>query len=377
MFIERCEAVPIASSAATPERRQRGSQLSKGGTSSQLDQQSTPVHSDRSSSSASTAADSRLGLRKQQKDRYVDTVIAWCSLLAACLTHQACQRLDATALEMGRQDLNKALSDKAISALPDAFLLELVRGGHSYPATSSVTPLSLHALSPSSQTVKAASITWRQVFALLNEMRQRMSPSNLSPILTHYSPPLAYDIEAECRSLHKTLLEHCASLYEVCLTPLLPRLVTEHLTKMCTKHRVDLPVIPLPTTSQAQVERWFGAGESRIIQHFYAPAMCRSGTEKEEEGTAVLVAFNAKPIKHLSSFTMASTSGINVVKVSGTRRRLSRVKESLEDCAHKLEEAVMTSGAAEKGSKARRSSTAARTVIPPDVQVTSTREEDV
>ena len=91
----------------------------------------------------------------------------------------------------------------------------------------------------------------------------------------------------------------------------------------------------------------------------------------------MLVAFNAKPIKHLSSFTMASTSGINVVKVSGTRRRLSRVKESLEDCAHKLEEAVMTSGAAEKGSKARRSSMAARTVIPPDVQVTSTREEDV
>ena len=307
----------------------------------------------------------------------MDTVIAWCSLLAACLTHQACQRLDASALEMGRQDLNKALSDKAISALPDAFLLELVCGGHSYPATSSVTPLSLHALSPSSQTVKAASITWRQVFALLNEMRQRMSPSNLSPILTHYSPPLAYDIEAECRSLHKTLLEHCASVYEVCLTPLLPRLVTEHLTKMCTKHRVDLPVTPLPTTSQAQVERWFGAGESRIIQHFYTPAMCRSGTKKEEEGTAVLVAFNAKPIKHLSSFTMASTSGINVVKVSGTRRRLSRVKESLEACAHKLEEAVMTSGAAEKGSKARRSSTAVRTVIPPDVQVTSTREEDV
>ena len=375
LFIERCEAAPLTTSAATPEHSQKGSQLSKGQTLSQLDQRSTPIHTDRSSSSASPAGDRHVGLRKQQKDRYVDTVVAWCSLRAALHAQQACQRLDATALEMGRQDLSKALNDKAISSLPDAFLLELVHGDHSYPATSNATPLSLYALSPSSQTLKAVSITWRQVFTLLNEMRQRMAPSNLSPVLSHYSTPLAYHTEAECQSLHKALLEHCASVYEACLTPLLPRLITEHLTKMCTKHRVDLPVVPLPTPSQLQVERWFGAGESQVVQHCYTPVVC-SGREEEEEGTVMLVAFNAKLIKHLSSFTMASTSGINVLKVSGSRERLSRLRESLDACASKLKGAVMVNEAAEKGSKTRRASTAVKTVIPPDLQVTSTQWEN-
>lgn len=368
LFIERSEAASLISSVATPEQRLKSSQLSKGQAFSQADQHSTPLQMDHSSITASAAGNSRPGSRKQQKDRHVDTVIAWCSLRAALLSQQACQQLNATALEMGRQDLSKALNDKALFSLPDGFLLELVHGDHSYPATRTTTPLSLHVLSPSSQTLKAVSITWRQIFTLLNDMRQRMAPSNLSSILAHYSPPLVYHSEAECQSLHKALSEHCANIYDACHTPLLPRLITEHFTKMCTKHGVDLPLLPLPTPSQQQVERWFSAGESQVIQHCYKPAAC-SGRRDEEEGTRVLIAVNAKLIKHLSSFTMASTSGINVLKVSGGKERLCRMKESLESCASKVKE---VSEAAEKGSKARRTSTAMRTVNPPDLQVSST-----
>ena len=367
LFIERCEAASVISSVATPEQKQKSSHSSKGQAFSQADHRSTPLQIDRSSAAASVA-DSRPGSQKQQKDRYVDTIIAWCSLRAAFLSQQSCQQLDATALEMGRQDLAKALNDKALFSLPDGFLLELVHGDHSYPATRSTTVLPLHVLSPSSQTLKAISITWRQIFTLLNDMRQRMAPSNLSSILTHYSPPLVYHREAECQSLHKALLEHCANIYDTCHTPLLPRLVTEHFTKMCTKHRVDLPLPALPTPSQQQVERWFGTGESQVIQHCYTPAATSRRGDKEE-GTRVLIAVNAKLIKHLSSFTMATTSGINVLKVSGGKERLFCMKESLDGCARKLKE---VSEAAEKGSKTRRTSTAMKTAIPPDLQVSST-----
>ena len=170
--------------------------------------------------------------------------------------------------------------------------------------------------------------------------------------------------------LHKALLEHCASIYEACLTPLLPCLITERLTKMCIKHQVDLPVTTLPTTSQTQVEKWFGAGESQVTQHLYTPAMY-FGTGEDEEGAVVLVVLNAKSIKHLSAFTMASTSGIHVLKVSGSWGKLSRMKESLEGVANKLKETFVSREPAEKGSKARRASTTVRTVIPPDLQVAS------
>ena len=336
------------------EKKPKATFLEKERPSSKL---SRPIsETERCDSSAGASGDRRASGRKWQKERNIDAVISWCCLQALRLTQLAKKRLEDTTRELGRQDLNKLLGNKSLSELSDGILLSLIEGDHSFPGALGSECVPLSELAPSSQCAPSTSTSWRKVLVYLSELRERAYPGAHYHTADYYNTPLAYWWADECDCIHKVLSENLSALYDDCVVPLLPRLVVDHFTKTSAKHQLSPPGTTFPVPTQAQVEKWYGAPEAQVSIHWQSMLSPSS----QVKGIA---AVNLKAVKHMSSFTMGSTSEIHLLCINGDSTKLQHVRDMLNTCVDKAKEISSTQSA-----KSRKSSSMKHS-IPPDVQV--------
>jgi hypothetical protein len=287
------------------------------------------------STSSSSGVDHRPDNRQWQKERNIDSVVCWSCLQALRLTQQARKRLEDSTQELGRQELNKTISSKAMDELSDGIILSLTEGDHSFATLTARGTAPVAELTPSNLYTPSTSTTWRKVLVHLSELRRRVYPHTQGHTSAWCSPPLAGWWADECDCLHKILTDNLPSVYEECTPPLLPRLVVDHFTKLSTKHQVSPPGTALLVPTQAQVEKWYTTAEPQVNVHWDSSLLSSSQTRG-------IFTINLKPVKHLSSFTMASTSEMHVFPITGDQTRFCLLRQALSVCAERAKEASVS-----------------------------------
>ena len=314
------------------------------------------------STSSSCGVDRRPHNRQWQKERNIDSVVCWSCLQALRLTQQARKRLEDSTQELGRQELNKTISSKAMDELSDGIILSLTEGDHSFATLTARGTAPVAELTPSNLYTPSTSTTWRKVLVHLSELRRRVYPHTQGHTSAWCSPPLAGWWADECDCLHKILTDNLPSVYEECTPPLLPRLVVDHFTKLSTKHQVSPPGTALLVPTQAQVEKWYTTAEPQVNVHWDSSLLSSSQTRG-------IFTINLKPVKHLSSFTMASTSEMHVFPITGDQTRFCLLRQALSVCAERAKEASVS-----KQSAHSRKSSLSKHPLPAEIQVRCRRQ---
>ena len=304
------------------------------------------------SRSGTGVSDGRVSSRQKVKDKHVDLMMFWLTTSALYNCHISKRKIDALVTDLGRKELNKAVTEKAMASLPDGILMNLTDKGKSsiYAAEDTFPPLT--SLCPSHQSaVKAPSITWRKVVNLLTVINKRVYPTQQDPLLTTL---LSDWMNEESTVIHHILQEHLKDPYEACVPALLPRLAVDHHTRLAAKQKLDLPTIPIVIPIQSQVERWYNTNEALLYSKWL---------KNTENGYFTLhLAFTAKEVKHISSFAIAAQVGIQVLTAVLHKAQISHLMSEV------TENIKLLSSVKDTDNKSRKTSSS---LLTEDLQVTT------
>lgn len=178
---------------------------------------------------------------KDTKEGYRDKVVAWNCVKAAATIKQSYIFLSTITASLHKEEIMKALHDKALVDLPDFVLMELCGS-----ASPHQDPLPVERLSPSRQSFSSMELTWLPILNYHCSLHQQFTPTH--GLLPNGLPSDTITTSSQCSNLHNFLSDHLPYYSKTCIIPAIP--------KVLIPYAVSQQSAPAMTGSYTPIGEW-------------------------------------------------------------------------------------------------------------------------
>lgn len=178
---------------------------------------------------------------KDSKECYRDKIVAWNCVKAAATIKQSYLSLSTITASLHKEEILKALPDKALVDLPDFALMELCGS-----VTPHQDPLPVESISPSRQSFSSMELTWLPILNYHCSLHQQFTPTR--GLLPNGLPEDVITTSSQCSNLHHFLSDHLPYYSKTCIIPGIP--------KVLIPYAVSQQSAPSMTGSYIPVGEW-------------------------------------------------------------------------------------------------------------------------